>query len=293
MGSLSYAVAGGMAGLGGAMEKVGSESYINQLISDREATHERLRADLAAKNQQAEQERAQTFQHGETEIAAGRNVAAAGAQRQFLTEQEKAKEAAAQRRTETTGQYRVKARVAGAPAKAPPKTWTPGHYQLQGSYDPVSKQLIPGATIPIMQHRDGRIFVQAGDKFMLYDATKGTQLPDAKSIGRTADPRAVQDITNDPTGTTPDGSETKADAFYRAYHYLPASYFSAAQRYQDRGPAGGPLGKNAPPGSTYIPGAPFGGGNASANAQDAEDDGEEYANTGDEGPQASDNEPAQ
>lgn len=286
MGSIGYLVGGALAGAGKGLETIGEQASKDRDVKEahdwqdaHDQTMERLRAAHAEKMQSSGQE----FQHGERLEQQDVAAHAAGAQREFLTGQEERKEAAAQKRTETTANSRIEARRIGATPKAPPKTWTPGHYQLQGTVS--NGQLVPGATIPIMHNRDGRVFVQSGDKFMLYDSTKGTQLPDTKGV-RNADPRAVQDLTNDPNGRVPDGSETKADAFYRAYHYLPGSYFSAAQREQDKGAAGGPLGKNAPPGSTFVPGQPFGGG---GNAQDAQDDAEDYANTGDEGPQESDN----
>ena len=303
MGSIALAAAGAIGGLGQGITAAGQLEEKKQLMQKendmalaRQETIARLQDRFQKENIQNEQQfqlkgaaasRGFETQKQATEIASKEGIAARH-------------ETEATKRTNITAASRVEARKVGAPAAKEQKTWTPGHYQIGGGIDPVTKLPTASTTIPVMQHKDGRVFVQAGDKFMLYDATKGSQLPDVKSV-RNADPKAVQDLSNDPEGTVPDGSETKADAFQRAYGYLPASYFSAAQRAEQQhsgGPAG-PLGKNAPPGSTFHPGQPFGGGNASGNTQDIEDDAEDarsdpnsYANTGDEGPQPEDTMPA-
>jgi hypothetical protein len=303
MGSLALAAWGAVGGAGKGIEAAGELEEKKQLMqkeSDiaqaRQETIARLQDKFEKENIANQQQfqlkgaaasRGFETQKQATEIASKEGIAARH-------------ETEATKRTNITAASRVEARKVGAPAAKEQKTWTPGHYQIGGGIDPVTKMPTPQTTIPVMEHKDGRVFVQAGDKFMLYDATKGSQLPDVKSV-RNADPKAVQDLTNDPEGTVPDGSETKADAFQRAYGYLPSSYFSAAQRaeQQQHGGPVGPLGKNAPPGSKFVPGQPFGGGNASGNTQDIEDDAEDarndnesYAQTGDEGPQPEDTMPA-
>lgn len=242
-----------------------------------------MRNDFAAQRQQvgiaaqkseqqagfAEQEKMHGIEHGEA-------VAAAGAQRGFLTEQEKSKEAAAQKRTETTGEYRVKAaqaRTAGATKAPPPILKKVGQYQLQGSVQ--GGQMVPGATIPILQHRNGQLYVQAGDKYLPYDATKGNVLPDTKSV-RNAPAAAVQDLVSDPTGQTKEGA-AKMDAFYEAYHYIPAAAVSAQQTAQDNGGQRGPLGKAMPPGATWKPEPGEEEENASEDAEDARQEAEDNA----------------
>jgi hypothetical protein len=294
MGSLALAAYGAVGGAGQGLTEAGKveeEKQMEQTKSDiaqkREETIARLRDQFEKENianqQQFQMKSAQAgrgFEEQKQKEEIGSKEKIAGAHETQATE-----------RAHISANARVEARRVGTPAPKEQKTWTPGHYQIGGGIDPVTKMPTPQTTIPVMQHKDGRIFVQAGDKFLPYDATKGSQLPDVKGV-RNADPKAVQDLTNDPNGTVPDGSETKADAFQRAYGYLPASYFSAAQRAESAptGGPGGPLGKNAPPNSRFVPGTPFGGGNASGNAQDAQDDAEDNAGDdpyGREGPPTS------
>lgn len=280
MGSLALAAYGGVAGAGAGITeagKVAEQKNMMQTQSDisqaREETITRLRDKFEKENIANQQQ----FQ------MKGAQAGRAFEEQKQATEIASKEKIAGEHETQSTGRAqisahaRIEARRVGAPAQKEQKTWTPGHYQIGGGIDPVTKMPTPQTTIPVMQHKDGRIFVQAGDKFLPYDATKGSQLPDVKGV-RNADPKAVQDLTNDPNGTVPDGSETKADAFQRAYGYLPSSYFSAAQRAEGntQGAPGGPLGKNAPPNSKFVPGTPFGGGgNASGNTQDVADDAED------------------
>ncbi len=273
MGSLAFAVGGGLAQGGAAVSDIGKEALMQQRIE----AIERLRNEYATQRQQAQfgeeeklQSKTQQFEHGEKETERQFSSKAAGAQREFLSEQEKSKEAAAQKRTETTGEYRVKAaqaRVAGTQKPPPPVLRKVGQYQLQGSIDPVSKQPVPGATIPVLQHRNGQLLVQAGDMYLPYDATKGNQLPDTKGVSRPKDARAVQDVISDPNGVTESG-RTKLEEFYDAYKYIPAAAVAAQQRAQDNGGQKGPLGRAMPSTATWKPEP----GENEADAEDAADD---------------------
>jgi hypothetical protein len=194
-----------------------------------------------------------------------------------------------------------------AGAKQPPE-WTQGHYQMQGSVgkdptDPTGKRqvMLPGGTILTQyNNRTHMAYVQIGNKFMPYDASKGAQLPDTKSV-RNAPAAAINDLANDPYGLTPDGKSTKADAFMQQYGHLPGAYFdSLRNRDPNAPPAGGPLGKGAPPGSMYVPGPSYGRG-ADAAEDTADDDADDreaaspdpYGATGNPTSQPSDYAPAQ
>ena len=305
MGSLAFAVGGGLAGAGQGLAEVGKE----QQQAQRDATILRLQNQYASERQQVgftEQEKlqgkTQEFEHGEKEREYQVQAAAAGASRAFLTQQEAATEAAAQKRTETTGQYRVAARKAGMGTPKSTPEWTQGHYEMQGSVvkdpsDPSGKKtmMVPGGTILTQyNNRTHQAYVQIGNKFMPYDASKGASLPNAGSV-RNAPQAAVTDLASDPYGMTPDGKSTKADAYLQQYGHLPMAYFDALKNHDPNAPApGGPLGKAAPPGSSYSEGPSY--GRSLGDAQDAQDDAEDredYANTGDAGPQASDTAPAQ
>ena len=299
MGSLAFAAGGAAAGLGQGLEKVGE----NAMLELRMAALMRLKEDFESQSQVKgfeHQEAMQQKQFGEQEkmhgIEHGEQVAAAGAQRGFLEEQEARKEKAAEKRTRITAQSRVdvagiradaQSRAAAAAHPPGPLLKHAGDYQLQGTVS--NGQLVPGARIPIYQHRDGRTFVAAGSRFLPFDSSTG-KLPDAKSVGR-GNAKAEQDLLADPTGMTPDGKSTKLDAFINAYGYVPGGYFAAQERAQQAPPTGGgPLGKAAPPGATWHPAsAPPGSGgeaytdNAAEDAQaDAEDAQAENENSADD-----------
>src|SRR5271165_468813 len=122
------ATAGAIAGAGQGITEAGQQAQkmdmmqkMNELQQSREEAIERLRGGeqekLQAKGQEFEKEQTQTkLQHAS---------AAMGSTQKFEAEQNRLKEEAAQKRTETTGQYRVKAREAGATQKGPPKIWEP------------------------------------------------------------------------------------------------------------------------------------------------------------------------
>jgi hypothetical protein len=294
MGSAGYLVGGLMAGLGQGLATVGEEGAKEQLISkehDWKDAHDALVLRERDKYEKEKLANEQAWREKQTErgyqVAAG----AAGAQRQFLTEQEKAKEAAALERTKTTGEYRVKARQAGV---KPQPEWTQGHYQTQGMPDGKGG-FLPGGTVLVhTNNRTHQTYVQVGNKMVPYDAIKmGARVPTAAGV-RHAPIESTNELVNDPYGTAPNG-QSKADVYQKAYGHLPSAYFDALKtRDPSAPPAGGPLGKAAPPGSTYVEGPSY--GRSLGDAQDTEDDqqdAEDYANTGDAGPQESDNTPAQ
>jgi hypothetical protein len=278
MGSLALAAYGAGAGLGQGMTEVGQleqkkqlMAKENELATNREATIARLRDSFEKENISNQQQFALKGAAAGREFELGQTKQ----KQEFESSQQKAKlassegvaarhEAGATARTERTAASRenvAKTRAAGTQKETP--TWSSGHYQVAG---PTPES--PPTTIPLRIHRDGRVFVQSGDKFMLYDASQGGQLPDVKGV-RTAPTAATQDLVNNPMGTNKTTGETNADAFQRAYGYLPSQYFSAIDRAQHpTGAPAGPLGKNAPPNSTWVQTS----GGPASNAQDAADD---------------------
>jgi hypothetical protein len=122
---------------------------------------------------------------------------------------------------------------------------------------------------------------------LLPHGANDTSFPDPKSVARPP-VKATQNLMQHP--------ESWQD-YYQAYHQLPADWLPAYQAHQSQAAPQQGLPAFARPGTTVSASTPVGGGgNArSGNEQDAEDDAEDndYANTGDAGPQATDNAPAQ
>lgn len=260
MGSLAFAAGGAIAGAGEGLETVGK----NELTRQREEGLERMRAqhqsDLAMETQSRQEQFAEhmhSVEHGEA-------VAAAGAQREFLTGQEKSKEAAALERVREAGKYRVAARRAGVQEKPPPSPMQhQGDYTM---YDPAHPD-IPPTKIPVYRHtQSGRLFVSAGNIYLPFDSSSG-KLPDSKSVARPP-ANATADLMKEPT-------PEKMNAYLDAYGQLPAGFFDAQRSYAGSGakPGQGPLGKAAPSGATWQP---------AAGAQNAAEDEQEDADADNE-----------
>ena len=310
MGSLAMAAYGAIGGAGQGLQTVGKaemstqlEQKRNDMEQQRQEALERLRAANQATEQQtgiaaqqAAQERSEKFTKEQTEAGYVHAGGAAAATRAFETQQEASKEAAAQKRTETAGQYRVAARQAGnAPKKETPE-FTQRTLTEQGGEDPTTHQLVPGRSYTQLVHKSGLSLVQVNGSvdpktgqpsggLLLPHGANDTSFPDPKSVARPP-VKATQNLMQHP--------ESWQD-YYQAYHQLPADWLPAYQAHQSQAAPQQGLPAFARPGTTVSASTPVGGGgNArSGNEQDAEDDAEDYANTGDEGPQATDNAPAQ
>ena len=311
MGSLAMAVYGGIGGVGQGLQTVGKagmevqqEQKKSDIAQQREEAIQRLQAaeqekiqgtQIAA--QQESQARSEKFTKEQTEAGYVHAGAAAGASRSFEAEQEEKKEAAAQKRTETSGQYRVQARQVGATPKKETPEFTQRTLTEQGGIDPVTKQPTAGRSYTQLVHKSGLSFVQVNGAvdpktgmpnggLLLPHGAGDTSFPDPKNVARPP-VKATQNLMEHP--------DTWQD-YYHAYHQLPADWLPAyqASKQNPQGQQQG-LPAFARPGTTASAAQPVGGGgNAkSGDEQDAQDDAEDYANTGDEGPQATDTAPAQ
>ena len=311
MGSLAMAAYGAIGGAGQGLQTVGKaemstqlEQKRNDMEQQRQEALERLRAANQATEQQtgiaaqqAAQERSEKFTKEQTEAGYVHAGGAAAATRAFETQQEASKEAAAQKRTETAGQYRVAARQAGnAPKKETPE-FTQRTLTEQGGIDPVTHQPTAGRSYTQLVHKSGLSLVQVNGSvdpktgqpsggLLLPHGANDTSFPDPKNVYRPP-VKATQNLMQHP--------ESWQD-YYQAYHQLPADWLPAYQAHQSQPAPQQGLPAFARPGTTGSAFTPVGGGGGNArsgNEQDAEDDAEDYANTGDEGPQATDNAPAQ
>lgn len=297
MGSLAYAVGGGLAGLGEGLAKVGEQGFKEQNIKTenenamaRDTAHERLR-DQFQKEDIANQ---QAFQTKSAETAATRAATAAGVTREFesgeKTKERESKEGiAARHETGATAREQdasnkklqaAEARAAGARkpvAEFTHKTLTKAGGMTQG---PDGKYVqTNGASYDLLNHRSGQGFVAVGDMYLPYSASDA-QFPDPGKVGRApADKLAL--LAQHPE---------KMMDFFQKYGYIPRTAVSALQQQKDQ-----QQDKSLPTwakGSTAGPETPL-GAQAEAPDSDYQEEPNDYANTGDAGPQASDNTPAQ
>ena len=249
MGSLALAAYGAIGGAGQGMQTVGKaemamqqEKRKSDIDQQRQEAIQRLQAAESEKlqgtniaAQQASQERSEKFTKEQTEAGYVHAGGAAAATREFEAGQEEKKEAAAQKRNETAGQYRVAARQAGnAPKKETPE-FTQRTLTEQGGIDPVTHQLTAGRSYTQLVHKSGLSFVQVNGSIdpktgqpsgglLLPHGANDTSFPDPKSVARPP-VKATQNLMQHP--------ESWQD-YYQAYHQLPADWLPAYQAHQSQ-----------------------------------------------------------
>lgn len=275
MGSL--ALAGAVEGAGRGLvanadiqQKVAAQKAAADYETTRQMALERMRSENA---QQIEQQRAgaqmgvaklqQQWHTEDVQKEVEAKASESSKQREF---QGKENEANRQNRKDIAT-IRASAQIgARAGSAKPPKDWTFRNVTQQPSIDPVTKALVPGKQYSVLQNRDGRQFVQAGDKFMPYDASMDS-VPDPGSVRRAASSEVEKLVQN------PD----QADNFLATYHYLPMQWFSAAQKQSDKSNAVKGWGRNAIPAGARVSGPAYlmGGEAAEDAADDAESDRED------------------
>lgn len=279
------AIAGGISGGGQGLTaagqqqaKVDLETKMNELAQTREESITRLQGQQASGLE--EQRAAHQEKDVQQEIAGRSNVAQFEAG-QKSSEAAKSRAFSAEQNTQhQTSQEKIAAghdvaRVSAASehanaSKAPPKDWSFRNVTTQGGIDPVTKMPTAGRSYVVLQHRDGRQFVQTGDKFLPYDAS-ADKVQDAASVRR-APAGAISDLSQDPNGTTPSGNP-KSEVFLQRYGYLPMPWFSAASKANDQANAASKqshgFGAGAvPPGASVSPQQPVGGPPITQNEQE-------------------------
>ncbi len=238
------ATAGAVNGLGQGITETGQQeqkkdlaTHMNELETARGEALERLhqsgQEELQGKGQEFEKEQTQT------KLTAASK--AAGATREFEHQENVAKEAAAQKRTETTGAARIGAAKVTAEsrvsAKGPPTIWQPQKLNTSG-FDAQSHLPTTNQTMVNFNKVTGRSYMQVGDKYVPFDATKNAPVRPIASIAR-AKAEDLQDILKDPLGTIPDGPNAgmqKIDAFEEHNGYIPAQWTDAANRAAQANP---------------------------------------------------------
>jgi hypothetical protein len=260
MGSLALAAYGAVGGAGQGMQEVAQTMQKQQLIkqqNDMEQQRQEALERLRAANEQSmqktgieAQQAAQKAQFGEEEKITGTKIgaasAAAGATRQFEAEQNKAKLASEEKRTERTAESREN--VAGIRASASQSSGKGGaQWELHNINvgQPMKSDgkggMIPDVTAAptqksvLFNKSTGATYTQVGDKFIRYDTDKNAPAYSPNSLARV--PAAqVQDLLKDPYAVIPSGYSnsgmTKLEAFEQQFHYLPAGVTSAMQSAQ-------------------------------------------------------------
>lgn len=270
------AIAGGIRGVGEGMteagvqaNKVDLETKKNELQQAREEAITRLQGTQAsgleeqrAEHQEKDVKMEVAGRAGVAQFEAGQKSSEAAKQREFTGTQNTQHQGSQEKIAAGHDAARVQAAAEHASAnKAPPKDWSFRNVTTQGSIDPVSHLPTPGRSYIVLQHRDGRQFVQTGDKFLPYDASSD-KVTDSASVRR-APAGAISDLSQDPNGTTP-GGNPKTEVFLQRYGYLPMSWYAAAGRAKDQATAAAQqshgFGPGAvPKGSSVSPGQPLGG----------------------------------
>jgi hypothetical protein len=242
MGSLSYAVGGGLAGLGQGLQKVGEENWADL----RDAAHERLRADLEARNRQAEQESAQTFQRGQQQAEFGQqeHMAQVGATSAMARLKQAQDFQGALKKLEIEGRHKdIADLIAGritvqdlrnqgnidtaGVRKGPQSEYKPGKATLNSPGLDVFKKPIPGKAVDVQIHHDGSKWIQGpGGELYPFDPSQPTGYVDPKSLSRPG-AQDQQALLQNPLGTLPSGVSIR-DYFVKRFGRLPVGYLGAA-----------------------------------------------------------------
>lgn len=229
MGMLRFA--GALAGTGqGIVANAEFEKQMNALKTQNDLAQARQEAIERLKGAQAESLQGKQIQ-GEKELESQREAGALKVGRlqvggriaqEQMHEKFQGTQLAAQRATQLERErIRANARVTAADKAHQPRT-TKGRWQFHTVTMPTtmgpSGPTGGGSKMLLEDNQTGQQFVQVGDKFMPYDASKDS-VADAGSVRRAADSE-VQKLIQNPQA---------APQFLQTYHYLPMQWFSAAQ----------------------------------------------------------------
>jgi len=301
MGGLAYIAGGGAEGLGQAGERasaqIGEGERQKAILEMQHLYQEGMQQkEFGHQEQMLGKEQAFTREQTQQQIAARSGIAKAEmAQKEKLAKEH---EAAATGRTHEVVQGRrdvagilAKSRIAAAGAHNGPKPWIVKNVTTSG-FDP-SSHLPTTTTKPLLFNPNtNSLYAPVGDKLIRWDSEKNAPAVPPAALNRNVDPRELEALYRDPTGTIPAGYKnsgmTNLEAFEAVHHYIPAGLTS---HLTSGGMAGGPATGGAPSGGdqglTNEESATLGEGDESAA------DGGAYHEYGDTGPQATDNEQAQ
>lgn len=304
MGSLALAVAGGVGGAGQGVADVARQD----LMKAREEALIRLKENFESERQQTgieAQKGMQQAQFGEEEKLTSQKLTAASKAHGATLAQEKElageKLKSEEKRTETTGKYRLAAAQVRAEASKSGKgneaIWQLHNINVGQPLGPDGKPNLTAAPIQkavLFNKQSSAVYAPVGGRLYRWDAEKNAPVIDPKTTNRAVDPGELQDLLQDPTGTIPQGFKnsgmSKADAFERAHGFLPAEFPQALQRAQQSSQGGAHASMSLP----YDMVRSLGGPNATSTkvgeygpAQQAEDEAEDARED------AEDNAPAQ
>lgn len=246
MGSLTLALAGGVGGAGAGVADVARQDIMKAreeaLIRLRESYEsERQQTGIAA--QKGLQKSGQEFEAGQTEKKLGAAARAHGATLAQEKELAAAKLKSEEKRTETTGKYRLAAAEVRANAtksgKGNTPIWELHNINVGQPLGPDGKPNLTAAPVQkavLFNRSSGSLYAPVGGRLYRWDSDKNAPVIDPKTTNRAVDPGELQDLLSDPTGTIPEGFKnsgmSKADAFERAHGFLPSEFTQALQRAQ-------------------------------------------------------------
>jgi hypothetical protein len=241
MGSLALAAFGAVGGAGAGITEVAQQAQKEQLLNRqndlaaaRDATHERLRANLELQNQQTLQKSSQEFQHGEKQTEYDVMAKSAGAHAALLKELKQAEIDGRHQDVHDLIAGRISVQdsknrgsAAAADRKALPQSeYKPGHAYLNSPGVDVFKKPIPGKQVDVQIHHDGSQWIQGPDGLYRFDPSQPNGYADPKTLRRpTAQDTSA--LLQNPLGTLPSGVSTR-DYFVNKFGKLPAEYLGAA-----------------------------------------------------------------
>lgn len=283
MGSLSFAVGGGLAGAGQGLANIGAEAMAQQRME----ALERLRADYETQRQQAgftEQEKlqgkTQEFEKGQTEVRLKAASAAAGATREFEKGENVANRASREKIGAGHDVAREDTAAINAYSRSSGKTGGVKPFQFQklsnAPMGPDGKP-IPGA-LPeqkavLFDPNRNIAYIQHGDRLYRADE-RGNAVIDPKTTNRMpASNTEMQALQANPYATVPQGYKnagmTYMDAFEAEHGYIPAQVQSTVNQLSQHQQQSSSQGIKLPSGRVFNP--PQGGGGGGETAPEAPD----------------------
>lgn len=308
MGSLTLALAGGIGGAGAGITEVAQQAQKQQLLereSDlaaaRDATHERLRANLEAQNQQATDVRRETYETGakQKEYEVMQKSAAAHAEfaKTLKTleiqgrHQDIADLVAGRVTVQQLKNQQAAANAAGKPANSLFKSG--GMLTLPGGKDKLGSQL-PSKKLPMILGPGGVRLVKVPGSDDPDDPNAAKYAP----LGANGELPSVTGLSRAPQADIQDASDNpdRVGAFFNKYGFVTQGHVANGLRPAPQSSPGMPRG--LPKGSTYTPppdtNTSAAGSSANNDSQDALDERDDnYALGGDRGLQPEDFQPAQ
>jgi hypothetical protein len=292
MGSLAFAAGGALQGLGQGLNEVGQMSMKDQI----EQTHERLRQDFEASQQEKQQAHAAGMQQaGFTEqekmhgIEHGEAVQAATATHEFELKKAETETASRERighghdvarldAAAISGYSRSGSKNSGANTVKPFQFQRLSHVPTGPDGKPIPGAL-PEQTAVQFDPNTGISWIQHGDRFLRSDEN-GKPVQDPKTLNRVpAKPAEIAALNANPYAKVPAGYKnagmTYMEAFEAEHGYVPGTVIGTVRslaQQQARESSQQSSGFKLPSGRMYQPGFEPSGGGADAGSDESDED---------------------